>query len=374
MFEWDKEKALALLEAYKKFWGPSKNPEYGITGKPDASTGKTNSKSVYQTVKNHGYTAKGRASQGAFVGAGAILENLEEIIEEEVFLEDDLDDIEQLSKLLNTLETKKDRNPRNIKFRTVISFEKPKGEDDEPKIKRGFVRGHFLTPAYWEFRQWKAKKDGASFPSKKPDPKWTALPKGSGDGPIGIAEPPLWQAIFSKENSLRKLIDDIKVLMEKQQPEEVSIDINANLGPNSAEALSNISGVQRAIKEVMGNANIYARNSMVVIKDRLNQAISQKQISVNPADLQILSQNCTLTVKGEKVELQEIVNYEQITSLQIKFPKNNKALNRLIRAVMGEEMNTYDLSSLTGWEGSAGITLKQLDAIKAASNLMKVLK
>ena len=79
-------------------------------------------------------------------------------------------------------------------------------------------------------------------------------------------------------------------------------------------------------------------------------------------------------MKGEKVELQEIVNYEQITSLQIKFPKNNKALNRLIRAVMGEEMNTYDLSSLTGWEGSAGITLKQLDAIKAASNLMKVLK
>jgi len=85
-------------------------------------------------------------------------------------------------------------------------------------------------------------------------------------------------------------------------------------------------------------------------------------------------ENCTIRIDGERVELDEVLNYDKITSVSIKFPSSNKTLNSLVRAVMGEEMQTYDLSNLTGWQGSAGITLKQVEAIKAVSDLIKVLK
>ena len=75
MFEWDRQGALTLLEEYKAFWGPSKNSQFGITGKPDANTGKANAKSVYLSVENHGRVGMSRKNID-FSGGGAILEKL----------------------------------------------------------------------------------------------------------------------------------------------------------------------------------------------------------------------------------------------------------------------------------------------------------
>lgn len=375
MFEWDKKQAVNLLEKYKKFWGPSENAKYGITGKPDAHTGKTNAKSVYLTVKNHGKTTLGRGVR-AFLGAGSVLDTLEEIIAQKEFLETDLEDIEDSLERLKTIESSQRQNPANINFRTIISFKAPKGEEEEPFIERGVVLGHFLTPAYWEFRRWSAEQSGGSFPSAKPDPKWTARPeKAGGTGSAFTAKPPLWQAIFGSENSLRKLTMDIMALMQGQTPVgTIPIEINANLGPKTATNLSTIAGLNKAVKEVMADGSIYGKNTKVAIKSRINTALSNKVFSVSASDMRILVENCTIRIDGERVELDEVLNYDKITSVSIKFPSSNKTLNSLVRAVMGEEMQTYDLSNLTGWQGSAGITLKQVEAIKAVSDLIKVLK
>ena len=75
MFEWDRQGALALFGEYKAFWGPSKNAEFGITGRPDANTRKVNAKSVYLSVENHGRVGMSRKNID-FSGGGAILEKL----------------------------------------------------------------------------------------------------------------------------------------------------------------------------------------------------------------------------------------------------------------------------------------------------------
>lgn len=372
MFEWDKPAALQLIANYKKFWGPTKNSEYGITGKPDANTGKANAKSVYQTVMNHGKQTIGRGVKG-FIGAGDILLDLIEIIDEPIMLEEHILDIKKLIDDLGALEKNPKRNPQNILFRTMVDFKAPKG-DEKPKIKRGFSRGHFLTPAYWDYRTWNAKQTGQEFSSVNPKGKnWSVQGETENTVPLGKAKPPLWQAIFGPENSLRVLIAGVIELIDKQKaPPVVNLSVNANLGAKTgAVQMATITGLNKAIREVMADGSIYARGTKIAVKDRLNQAISRKTFTINQSDLKILVENCTVQIDGEKIEIDEVVNYETINNVSLKFPANNKTLNKIVREVMGEEMNTYKVPNSTQ---SDGITLKQLDAMTAFSNLMKVMK
>tara|TARA_R110000803_G_scaffold109536_1_gene177942 strand:+ start:264 stop:1388 length:1125 start_codon:yes stop_codon:yes gene_type:complete len=374
MFEWDRQGALDLLEDYKNFWGPAKNPEFGITGRPDANTGKVNSPSVYETVLNHGDGGKSR-NKMVFVGGGIILKELINFLEQDVFLEEDLEVFDELEQDFKKLETTEKRNPANIEFRTVIKFTPPKG-DDEPEIERGWVKGHFLTVPYWEFRQWKAKETGGSFVSSKPKPEWYSMPvKAGGKGSSNTAKPPLWQAILGPDNSLRILVESVKQLIEKSAgpgSTPINIYVNANLGLGTGVAqMATIAGLNKAIREVIADGSIYASGTKIAVKDRLNEAVNSKSFSISQSDLKILVENCTVKIDEEKVELDEVVNYEKINNVSLKFPKNNKTLNKIIREVMGEQMNTYKVPGNTQ---SDGITLKQIDAMQAFSNLMKVLK
>ena len=373
MFEWDRQGALALLEEYKSFWGPSKNSQFGITGKPDANTGKVNAKSVYLSVENHGRVGMSRKNID-FSGGGSILEKLKSFLERETFLEEDLLDFEDMERDLKRIETRTGRNPANIKFRTMISFKPPAGEDDEPEIERGVVAGHFLTVPYWEYRQWKAEKINETFPSEKPNPEWYAFSKDGGEPPQNKAKPPLWQAILGGKNSLRTLVADIKELVEKSMgpgSAPIKIDVNANLGPKTAERLATIAGLNKVIREVMADGTIYTKGRRFPVKSRLNDAVRNKTFNISSSDLAILVETCTVKIEDERVEIDEVVNYEKINNITMRFPKSNKTLNAVVRAVMGEQMETFKVPGST--EGD-GITLKQLDAMEAFSNLMKVIK
>tara|TARA_R110000744_G_scaffold66800_1_gene136470 strand:- start:645 stop:1766 length:1122 start_codon:yes stop_codon:yes gene_type:complete len=373
MIEWDRQSAIALLEEYKKFWGPEKNPSFGITGNPDANTGKINSKSVYLTVLSHGISDMSRSNAG-FIGGNVILTTLLTFLQKEVFTEEDLKLFEYMEKDLKGVESRENLNPANTLFRTMIKFEPPESEDDEPVIERGWVRGHFLTEAYWEYRTWKAKGEGSTFPSSKPKKEWYSLPTGSeGKGPSNKAKPPLWQAILGPKNSLRELVTEVKKLVEAQGPgtTPVRLLVNANLGPRTAESIASISGLKNAIREVMADGRIYTKGRRFPVKSRLNDEVGKKTFTVSQTELQVLVQNCTVSIDGERLSLDDIVNYEKINNVSLKFPKSNITLNSVVRAVMGEEMKTYKVpGSLEG----DGITLKQIDAMQAFSNLMKVLR
>tara|TARA_R110001592_G_scaffold19887_6_gene81223 strand:+ start:2196 stop:3317 length:1122 start_codon:yes stop_codon:yes gene_type:complete len=373
MFEWDRQGALALLGEYKAFWGPSKNTEFGITGKPDANTRKVNAKSVYLSVENHGRVGMSRKNID-FSGGGAILEKLLSFLERETFLEEDLLDFEDMERDLDRLETRPNRNPANITFRTMTSFKPPATDDDEPEIKRGVVAGHFLTVPYWEYRQWKANKLNEAFPSDRPKEEWYAFSKDGGEPPKNKAKPPLWQALLGEKNSLRKLVKDIKELVEKSMGPggaPIKIDVNANLGPRTGERLAAIAGLNKAIREVMADGTIYTKGRRFPVKSRLNDAVRNKTFNISSSDLTILVETCTVKIDGERVEIDEVVNYEKINNITMRFPKSNKTLNNVVRAVMGEQMETFKVPGST--EGD-GITLKQLDAMEAFSNLMKVIK
>ena len=373
MFEWDRNGALALLTQYKNFWGASKNAQFGITGNPDANTKKINAKSVYLSVENHGRVGMSRKNID-FSGGGAILEKLLSFLERETFLEEDLLDFEDMERDLDRLETRGNRNPANITFRTMTSFKPPANEDEEPEIERGIVAGHFLTVPYWEYRQWKSKKLNQSFPSDRPKPEWYAFSKDGGEPPQNKARPPLWQAILGEKNSLRNLVADVKELVEKSMgpgPEPIKIDVNANLGPKTGERLAAIAGLNKVIQEVMADGTIYTTGRRFPVKSRLNNAVRSKTFNISSSDLAILVETCTVTIDGERVEIDEVVNYEKINNITMKFPKSNKTLNNVVRAVMGEKMETFKVPGST--EGD-GITLKQIDAMEAFSNLMKVLK
>lgn len=373
MFEWDRKGALALLTQYKNFWASSKNSQFGITGRADSNTGKVNAKSVYLAVENHGRVGMSRKNID-FSGGGAVLEKLLSFLERETFLEEDLLDFEDMERDLDRLETRGARNPANITFRTMISFKPPANDDEEPEIKRGIVAGHFLTTAYWEYRQWKAKKLNESFPSNRPKEEWYAFSKDGGQPPQNKARPPLWQAILGEKNSLRKLVADVKELVEKSMgpgSAPIKIEVNANLGPKTGERLATIAGLNKVIQEVMADGTIYTSGRRFPVKSRLNNAVSSKTFNISSSDLAILVETCTVKIEGVRVEIDEVVNYEKINNITMKFPKSNKTLNNVVRAVMGERMQTF---KVPGSREGDGITLKQLDAMEAFSNLMKVLK
>jgi len=175
-FTWDKEAARALLTEFENYW--SQTPEkYGITAKPRADTQLKTSRSLFGLMRGHG--KRGR-KQDLFYGAGDIWEDLVELSQDNLILDDELAEFKFFLRALDKIEDS-DRDPRNIVFNTVVSFDEKSGDAE-----RGEVRGHFLTQAYWNFRKNKAEKTDDNYDVAKPDPEWVSL-----QGEKNKAKPPL---------------------------------------------------------------------------------------------------------------------------------------------------------------------------------------
>ena len=371
--DWDKDKAKDLFIAYKNFW--SGNPvQHGITGKPDAGTGKPNSKSVWLTLMRHGNIGHTRDEGGTdFYGAGDMLESLEALIDQDNVLDDDIDEIRYILEQLNSLEKNDDYNPQNIPYHTIIEFE-------DGKATRGEMYGHFLTPAYHAFRTHKSKQPtskGEKRPAyniPKPQAGWSSASKNT-------AKPPFWQAMYDDKNSLRVLLERILDLLDDAEPDPTkppTLHIRVNKG--KIGELSSIPGIQEMIREVITNPSIYPRGkSRAPVKDRLNQLAGNTLIQLgSKSEIEKIAAvtNVFMIDNGERrsISLEEIPNFEKLKDIKLGFPKNNKVLNYLIQEIMGDEMKTFRRPNMPE-DGPDGLVLKSVtELIIQASDILKVMR
>lgn len=368
-FSWKQEEAKGLMNKFKEFW--SSNPQnYGITGGTDAATGDANAKNLFNLMLNHGSVSRKARGEGAtgglFFGAGTVWEELEDLVSDRLILEDEVKEFDRLTSLIDRMEGT-DRDPRNIVFYTVVSYD---GEADPPQATREEVRGHYMTEAYWNFRKDKAERTGGTYNMPKPKPEWVSL-----DAAENEAEPPLWRIIFGKKNSLRSLIQEIKELTPPVPPPIAHLDVKINRGKTGR--LADITQVQQAVRNVLEMPSIYpAGKSRAPTKSKLNEAMSQQVIATTPEMLRLIGPDSTVLVENDgriiRRRLDEFPDYEEVKSITLNFPKNNIILNRLIREVLGEEMDSFERPNRPE-DGPLGLVLKadEADLIQEATSILK---
>jgi len=360
-FTWDKEAARALLTEFENFW--SQTPEkYGITARPRADTQLKTSRSLFGLMRGHG--KRGR-KQDLFYGAGDIWEDLVELSQDNLILDDELAEFKFFLRALDKIEGS-DRDPRNIVFNTVISFNEKSGE-----AKRGEVRGHFLTQAYWDFRKNKAEKNDETYDVAKPDSDWVSL-----QGEKNKAKPPLWAIIFGKTNSLRTLIKEIEELAkEPKNPPIAHLDLKISSG--KAGQLANVPAIQAAVRNVLSRADIFpAGKSRAPTKSKLNDAMAEQTIAVSEEVMSLIAPEATVLVENDgriiRRKLKEFPDFKGIKSVTLNFPRNNIVLNKLIREVLGDEMDSFERPNRAE-DGPLGLILKadEADLIREASSILK---
>jgi len=362
-FSWKQEEAKGLMNKFEEFW--SANPrKYGITGGSDAGTGEANARNLFNTMKNHGSVSRDiKGKQNIFLGAGAIWEQLEDLVDDKLVLEDEVEEFERLLRRIDRLEDS-DRDPRNILFTTIISYD---AENEE--VERGEVRGHFLTEAYWNFRKDKAERDGGSYNVEKPEGRWVDAEKNK-------AEPPLWQIIFGKKNSLQTLIQNIIELTTPTPPPIAHLDVKIN--KRRTGQLATITQVQQAVRNVLEMPSIYqAGTRRAPNKGRLNEAMSQQVIATTPEMMKLIAPDATVLVENDgriiRRGLDEFPAYEDIKSITLNFPRNNIILNRLIREVMGNEMETFERPNRAE-DGPIGLVLTSADEAELIHDATTIMK
>tara|TARA_B100000424_G_C22937998_1_gene499104 strand:- start:414 stop:1688 length:1275 start_codon:yes stop_codon:yes gene_type:complete len=312
----------ARYDAWKKKW--EAGTEWGIVG---GSPLKNLPDTVLDQALEHGNATYARDRARTIEGLGDLIEAVSEIIDGDEILTEHYEELEDsIEQMMNVLKVRK-WNPRNIPFHTVISFTEG-GEGEEPTIKRGKVYGHYRTEAYNDYVVW-AQKNKEGFKGKLADTKPSWYNK-----KMGQAKPPLWLAITGEESdgmlAIARAALDACNKIKIQGP--VQFGIFNNRGP---DILAQIPSVQEHVRTVVEMPQIYPRGkSRAPVKDRLNAAFSNHVFEIaNEEEARLFSQ----FIKGWDT----VVGLEKVKEVKLRFPKNNLALNKLIRIVMGDEMDTF---------------------------------
>ena len=359
VLEWDKDKAIELFNAYKTHW--QENLKYGITGKGDAGTGKPNSKTVWQTILRHGDADRSRKDLANF-GASDIIQDLEELLDDEIVFVDSIQDmediIEEFQEVEDTPVGTDCMNPRNIPFHTVVKYKPAKG-DNEAIVERDVVYGHFLTPAYYEYRKDKAAAKEEDYNVSKPETNWT-------NKDPNRAKPPLWQALFGPKNSLKLLLKDILDLLKGIELPPGPIDVDFRFNKRTVQGLAQLPSIEEYVYSIIENPNIYKRgSSRAPMPSRLNQLASDTVIRINSKrDIEEMAKIATITVSTEEgrrnVRLDEIPGWEKLTEVKVSWPKSNRFLRALIVEVMGDEVDTFQKPGTSPDEVKPGLMLKSV--------------
>jgi hypothetical protein len=169
---------------------------------------------------------------------------------------------------------------------------------------------------------------------------------------MGQAEPPLWQAISgeSEYGILRIAREALKATDGVTIGDDSIIRVHKR-GTKYALQLAQLKSVQERVQQALQNSNIYPggkSKQVAPVKDRLNAEFSGHTYAVAPDEIDLLN-----FVQGWN----EVVGTENLKSIKLEFPPNNKALNAVIRAVLGDEINTLE-TPMSRAGRKTGITLK----------------
>ena len=142
--------------------------------------------------------------------------------------------------------------------------------------------------------------------------------------------------------------------------------------------LAKITQVQQAVRNVLEMPSIYeAGKRRAPNKGRLNDAMSQQVIGTTPEMMKLIGPDATVLVENEgKIitrNLDEFPDYENIKSITLNFPRNNIILNRLIREVMGDEMETFERPNRVE-DGPIGLVLTSADEAELIHDATTIMK
>jgi hypothetical protein len=312
----------AKWDAWKIKW--DKGAQWGVVGGgPLQNLPKT----ALDQILEHGEDTYARDQARSIEGLGLLIESISEILDGDAILYKHKAQLEKDTKQMKDILKRKDWNPRNIKFHTVVAFKETEDET-KPSITRGVVYGHYRTEAYNDYVAWALDhKEGFKGQMATAQPEWTSKKKGE-------AKPPMWQAISEEsEDSImiiaRMAIDAVKKI--KPGDDTVITVENNSKGP---PAFATIPSVIEHVKKVINDPSIYPKGkSRAPVKDRLNAAFSNHVYAIaNEDEAKILE-----VARG----FEEVVGLEKIKQIRFKFPSNNLALNRMIKEVLGDEINTH---------------------------------
>lgn len=312
----------ARWDAWKTKWEQGKS--WGIVG---GSPLKNLPETVLGQVTEHGKPTYARDRARTIEGLGELLEAVSEILDGDAILTEHKEELEDAINQMKAVLGVKKWNPRNIPFHTVIRFvetDNPK----KPEITRGKVYGHYRTEAYNEYVEWAIEhKEGFKGKLAETDNSWY-------NKTMGKAEPPLWRAITgeNEEGMLGIAVDAMKAVEKIKIGDNVKFRIyNNSKGP---KVLAQIPSVIEHVRTVINDPSIYpAGKNRAPVKDRLNAAFSNHVYAIaNEEEARLFGQFVR--------QWDRYVGLEKVKQVRLVFPKSNLALNRLIKEVLGEEMNT----------------------------------
>ena len=325
-------------DSWKGKW--NQGPIWGIVG---GGQDKLLPKTVLNQVLMHGEPDHARDGARSIEGLGNLITSLTEILDGDVLLKKHQKDLEKdfdhMKKLLKT----KKWNPRNIPFKTVVSFKETE-DPKKPEIIRGVMRGHYRTLAYNQYVEWALEhKKNFKGTMATAEAQWSNKDEGQ-------ARPPLWAAISeeSEDGIMTIVADAIDALKKVKIGPNTTIDVTAR---GAFRQLAQIESVKERVYDAINKPDIYPKGAQrAPLKDRLNAEFRGHSYAIrNPEEAQHLN-----FARGFK----DLVGIENIKQIILNFPKSNLAINRVIYEVLGEEINTFQKPGTTSETHKPGLTLK----------------
>lgn len=225
-----------------------------------AKLGLTSDVSLLELIQAHGIVARPYTKNPVSKdkGASTIIEMMDEWDNDIAILEIvDTIALDEIIKKLNDM-ADSDSDPRNIRFTVPIPSEvdEDTGDYDEDDVTE--VYGHYRTPNYIAFRKILSEIPGSKINAETieaVDSSWYE----EGKGGTNSAEPPMWQALFSKGSNLVSLgllgvCEEAKKLIDGAEIENLILPVMDEGDGLLAEEIFRLPAVNKWVMEKVGTA------------------------------------------------------------------------------------------------------------------------
>ena len=342
--EWDSENVRRELENWQSYW--NKGDDFGITGGAGLRATITPS-TVLGQVRLHGEPEVSRKGTTAFEGLGEMVTAIEALLVGDV-TQKEIDEFYEKHKRIMEMLGDDETNPANIPFMTIVEFSEPKEEGEEPIITRDVRYGHYRTQAYNDYMEWDNKANGKNHKIATTHPSWAKKDKNS-------ANPPLLQCIANKDRGILQVVRVTKKAIGGKSGKRIkhkkgTIGAFPVLG-KPPEQLANISTMREHVEQILNDPSIYPQGKQrAPVKERLNATFNEMVFTADTNDIRILEELF--------IDFKEMPGHKNLKQFRLYFPKSNITINKLIRAVMAEDLDTFQKPGTTPEEVKPGITLK----------------
>ena len=342
--EWNEEQVRRELEGWQSYW--NKGTDFGIVGGNKLRSSITPNTVIGQ-ARLHGEPEVSRKGTTSFEGLGELVTAIEDLLTGEV-TQTEINEFYEKHKRIKEIIGDDNTNPANIPFTTIVEFSKPEAEGDEPIVTRAEVFGHYRTQAYNDYMEWDNEANDAAHKIAETKEEWYNKSKNE-------ANPPLLQCIMNKDRGILAVVR----ITDKALGGRTGKNIKHKKGTIGAfpvlgkppEQLANISTMREHVEQILNDPSIYPRGKQrAPVKERLNAAFNERVFTADTNDIRILEELF--------IDFKDMPGHQNLKQFKLYFPKSNITINKLIRTVLGDDIDTFQKPGTTPEEVKPGLTLK----------------